>query len=200
MNWKDTACYGKRHGQIGLTPLQLHDAPRFLQAAQASRRDHAQWIAPPLDMLGFETLVHQSQAPNFIALVIQTVPDQKLVGMVHFSQIIMGAFQSAFCSYWGASAHAGSGKMTEGMQLALHFAFRECGLHRVEANLQPQNLRSRSMVQRLGFVQEGYSAKYLRVDGEWKDHERWAIHREIWADEALPEALWPIWHPPFPAV
>jgi ribosomal-protein-alanine N-acetyltransferase len=48
-------------------------------------------------------------------------------------------------------------------------------LHRLEANLQPDNYASRRLVQRLGFQQEGYSRRYLKMGGRWRDHERWAF-------------------------
>ena len=60
------------------------------------------------------------------------------------------------------------------VQLALAHAFGPLGLHRVEANIQPANAASRALVQRLGFRLEGFSPRYLLIDGAWRDHERWA--------------------------
>jgi ribosomal-protein-alanine N-acetyltransferase len=53
--------------------------------------------------------------------------------------------------------------------------FGDLGLHRVEANIQPANRRSINLVRRLGFEREGFSPGYLMVDGQWRDHERWAL-------------------------
>jgi [ribosomal protein S5]-alanine N-acetyltransferase len=70
--------------------------------------------------------------------------------------------------------------MTEGLGLALGRAFGALRLHRVVANIQPGNERSIRLVQRLDFTREGFSRRYLRIAGRWRDHERWAILAEDW--------------------
>jgi len=68
--------------------------------------------------------------------------------------------------------------MSEALQLVLRYAFRDLGLHRLEANIQPGNVASVALVQRAGFSLEGYSRRYLKIGGQWRDHERWAIIAE----------------------
>ena len=65
--------------------------------------------------------------------------------------------------------------MTEGLTLVIGKAFGALGLHRLEANVQPDNDASIRLVRRLGFRREGYSPRYLKINGRWRDHERWAI-------------------------
>jgi len=69
---------------------------------------------------------------------------------------------------------AGRVLMTEAVGLAERHAFDTLGLHRAEANVQPGNARSIELILRPGFTQEGLSPRYLRIGGEWRDHERWA--------------------------
>jgi ribosomal-protein-alanine N-acetyltransferase len=68
--------------------------------------------------------------------------------------------------------------MKEGMRRVLSYAFKQLKLHRVEANIQPQNRRSLALARGCGFVREGYSKRYLKVAGRWRDHERWALLAE----------------------
>ena len=70
--------------------------------------------------------------------------------------------------------------MAEGVALALDHAFTTLHLHRIEANIQPSNIASINLVKRLGFSNEGFSRQYLKINGKWRDHERWALTIENW--------------------
>ena len=70
--------------------------------------------------------------------------------------------------------------MTEAMGLGLRFAFEGLGLHRVEANIIPDNRPSIALVKRHGFRKEGFSERYLKIAGSWRDHDRWALTVEEW--------------------
>jgi ribosomal-protein-alanine N-acetyltransferase len=70
--------------------------------------------------------------------------------------------------------------MSAAMPLVLSHVFNRLKLHRLEANIQPSNHRSILLVRRAGFSREGYSRKYLRICGRWRDHERWALLADDW--------------------
>lgn len=159
---------------------RAEDAAEWIRLVRGSRAFHTGWIAPASTPEAFEAHLRRNEAADFAAFVICRKEDGALVGSANLSQIFMGPFQSAYMGYWAGAPYAGQGYMTDGVGLVLTHAFRVLGLHRVEANLQPTNTASRALVQRLGFRQEGYSPRYLKVAGRWRDHERWAILREEW--------------------
>lgn len=103
-----------------------------------------------------------------------------IAGYINVNEIVRGSFQSAYLGYGVVAAHAGQGYMSEGLQLVLARAFRDMGLHRVEANIQPGNAASLALVKRAGFVYEGLAERYLKISGRWRDHEHWAIRIEQW--------------------
>ena len=70
--------------------------------------------------------------------------------------------------------------MREGLQLVIERAFRELGLHRLEANIQPGNRRSIALVEGLDFRREGTARGFLKIGNRWRDHERWALLKEEW--------------------
>ena len=108
-------------------------------------------------------------------MVVREVASGQVAGVVNLNEVVAGAFQSAYLGYYGMVALARRGMMTEAVRLAAAHAFGALGLHRLEANIQPGNLRSVALVKRLGFRLEGFSPRYLRIGGEWRDHERWAL-------------------------
>jgi ribosomal-protein-alanine N-acetyltransferase len=104
----------------------------------------------------------------------------RLVGVVNLNEIVRGSFRSAYLGYYSFVPFAGRGYMSAGLAAVLRRAFGELGLHRVEANIQPDNRDSLRLAKRLGFRREGISRRYLKVAGRWRDHERWALLAEEW--------------------
>jgi ribosomal-protein-alanine N-acetyltransferase len=119
--------------------------------------------------------------PTRVRLLVCRRADGVILGVVNVSEIVRGALRSAYLGYYAFEPHAGAGYLTEGLGLVLRHAFRRLGLHRLEANIQPANTPSRRLARRLGFRKEGFSPRYLKVGGRWRDHERWAIVREDWS-------------------
>ncbi len=106
--------------------------------------------------------------------------DDALLGVLNLNQIVRGNLQSAFAGYWIGAPFARQGYMGEGLVLLLKHAFERVQLHRVEANVRPENAASLALVRRVGFRPEGLAERYLRIDGRWCDHERWAVTVEDW--------------------
>jgi len=96
--------------------------------------------------------------------------DQALLGAITLGQIRRGVALTATLGYWIGEPFARQGYMAEAMELVMRFAFRELGLHRVEAACLPSNDASQALLKRLGFREEGLARGYLRIAGEWRDH------------------------------
>jgi ribosomal-protein-alanine N-acetyltransferase len=151
----------------------------FLAAVQASRALHRPFVAPPSTSERYRAYVARSKQPTFVGHFVCT-PAGELAGVVNLSEIVRGVFCSAYLGYYALAPYHAQGHMTAGLGLVIDRAFREYGLHRLEANIQPDNRRSLALVKRLGFRLEGYSPRYLKLGGRWRDHERWAITKEDW--------------------
>ena len=151
------------------------DRREFVELVEASVGLHRPWTYPPADATSYRRLIERNRADNFFALLARRTDDDAIVGLFEFSDVIRGSFQNAYLGYWVGEPYAGKGYMREGMQLALRFAFSELRLHRVEANIQPANKRSLALAKKSGFKREGFSPRYLKIGGRWRDHERWAI-------------------------
>jgi ribosomal-protein-alanine N-acetyltransferase len=156
------------------------DRAEFLTLVRASRAFVAPWSSPPADARAFRQYVVRCRRPDFKGMLLCRAADDRIVGVFNLSQIFLGNFRSAYLGYWVGAGFAGRGYMTEGMRLVLRQAFVALRLHRVEANIQPGNHASLRLVRRCGFRREGYSPRYLKIRGRWRDHERWAILAETW--------------------
>jgi ribosomal-protein-alanine N-acetyltransferase len=159
----------------------MRHAAEFIAAVHRSRRLHGRWTRPPATRDQYEAFVRRARkATNAFHLVY--TDRGELAGVVNISEIVRGAFCSGYLGYYAFEPHSAQGRMRDALAEVLRLAFRNYGLHRVEANIQPENTRSLALVRSLGFEREGYSPRYLKIAGRWRDHERWALTIETWRE------------------
>ena len=158
-----------------LRPPTAADMRVFLEAARASKALHGSWIAAPATPEAFRAWRKKMAQPTHCALLACRVDDDDIAGVFNITNMVMGPFRSAFLGYYAFAGHEGQGLMAEGMRATVKHAFRTLKLHRLEANIQPGNAASIALVQACGFSKEGYSPRYLKIAGRWRDHERWAV-------------------------
>ncbi len=161
--------------RVSVRRVRADDGPALVAANLASIPVHEPWVYPFRDAAGFEAYLGACDGIRRIGFVVRERASGRIAGVVTVSEIIRGALESAFLGYYGMAGLQGRGLMGDALSLVVAYAFGPLGLHRLEANIQPGNEPSRALARRLGFRLEGLSPRYLRINGEWRDHERWAI-------------------------
>ena len=170
------------HGPLLLRMLRRRDAADWVEQRTVNENWLRPWESTPPDqgwvtwadrhsVVGFHQLVRQqrsavragSQLPYGIFL------DGRLCGQVNASNVVRGAFNSAHLGYWVARAVAGRGVMPTAVAMVCDLAFGS-GLHRLEANIRPENAPSIRVAEKVGFRSEGLRRRYLAIDGDYRDH------------------------------
>jgi ribosomal-protein-alanine N-acetyltransferase len=164
--------------RVDVRPLRREDAAALIVAHQASIALHRPWVEPCLDQAGFEAWFARTHAQDYVSLVAFERDSGLVAGAFNASQISRGNFLSAYLGFYACLPCAGRGLMRAAMPQVLAHLFGALGLHRIEANIQPGNPRSIALARGAGFVLEGYSPRYLKIGGQWRDHERWALLAE----------------------
>ena len=117
----------------------------------------------------------------------------RLVGQMHLFGIAWGSMRSAAAGYWIAESVAGQGITPLALALATDYGMTGLGLHRVEVNIRPENVASLRVVEKLGFRDEGVRARYLHIDGAWRDHRTFALTTEDLAGTSLVQRFHHTW-------
>ncbi|MGF1521999.1 MAG: GNAT family N-acetyltransferase [Leptolyngbyaceae cyanobacterium] len=158
----------------------VEDSQALLSLNQRSQAFHFPWVSSPCTEQEFRAYIDRCRGDDFEGLLICEIKSRLIVGVVNLSQIFYKSFQNAYLGYYVDVDFAGQGLMSAGIRLAINYAFNTLNLHRLEANIQPGNQASINLIKRLGFTQEGFSKRYLKINGDWRDHERWALTVEEW--------------------
>jgi [ribosomal protein S5]-alanine N-acetyltransferase len=154
------------------------DEEEFITQMRASRRLHRPWLYPPLTRESYRAYLKRIADDRHEGFLACRPEDSAMVGWLNVSEIVRGPFESAYLGYGAVAPFAGQGYMSDALTLLVRHAFTTLRLHRLEANIQPGNHASIALVKRCGFEREGYSPRYLKIGGRWRDHERWAIRAD----------------------
>ena len=169
-----------RQPRVHLRAPELSDEAEFLAAVRRSRKLFGQFAHPPATAEQFRANVLRLQGPAHIGFFVIDAATDAIAGAINLNEIVRGPAQSAYLGYYALEPFAGRGFMSAGLAMAIGAAFGRLRLHRLEANIQPDNAPSLALVQRFGFQREGYSPRYLKLGGRWRDHERWALLKDDW--------------------
>jgi ribosomal-protein-alanine N-acetyltransferase len=172
--------------RVYLRVLDRADREEFLALARESRELHRPWTYPPERADQFDDLFARSRRDDFACLLACAAEDDSIAGVFTISQIVRGAFQSAYLGYYASAKHAGQGLMREALEQVLDHAFGPLALHRLEANIQPGNAPSIAHESGSGYRMEGGSPRSLRIRGQSGDHVRYAITADERAAQKSP--------------
>jgi [ribosomal protein S5]-alanine N-acetyltransferase len=174
-------------GPVGLRPLRIRDAATWREL----RVRNADWLRPweptspetPLLRGGlgpYFGMAHamRREARNGLAMPWVVTYEGSFVGQLTVGAIVWGAARSAQIGYWIDRTVAGRGVIPTAVALAVDHCFYVTGLHRIEANIRPENVASRRVVEKLGFHEEGVRRRQLHIDGAWRDHICYALTAE----------------------
>jgi ribosomal-protein-alanine N-acetyltransferase len=178
----------EREGPIYIRPLTLEDAPALLAVRLANRSFLEPFEPPRSDE--FFTLKAQTEqikvgeaqwrADQGYPFGVFEAATDELVGRVALSNVVRGAWRNATLGYFITQDRAGRGFATEAVRRAVGFGFSDAQLHRVQAGVMPRNKASVRVLLNNGFRHEGFSPRYLNINGVWEDHDLYAITAEEW--------------------
>lgn len=155
-----------------LSPLKDSDAQDIFEIFSDKK------VMQFYDLLPFETLERAKEQVQFftngyaqkqmIRWGIRFKENSKLIGTCGFFAFNEDA-EKAELGYELNSSYQGKGIMTEAISEALVFLFRQTTVNRVEAYVEPENIPSQKLLEKLGFTKEGTLRQYERCRGELID-------------------------------
>jgi ribosomal-protein-alanine N-acetyltransferase len=163
---------------VSLRAPQMTDYPEWAGLREQSRDFLTPWepIWPADDLSRgafrrrLRRYAEDQRADQAYAFLIYRNEDDALVGGITLANIRRGVAQAGSLGYWVGAAFARRGYMTRAVRALVPFAFGTLRLHRIEAACIPDNAASIGLLEKTGFVREGYAREYLCINGLWQDH------------------------------
>jgi ribosomal-protein-alanine N-acetyltransferase len=160
---------------VALCPLTEADEADYIAQAGASADFYRGLIKAPATPEAFRTYLARLRRQDARGYVVRATGTGALVGFVNLNEIKPEPYLRGLLGYGVFQGFARQGYLTHAVNLLVDHAFGDLGLHRLEADVQPHNQPSRRLVESAGFVCEGVSRAFIKIDDEWQDHERWAL-------------------------
>ncbi|OKL54765.1 hypothetical protein BSZ39_02460 [Bowdeniella nasicola] len=169
------------HEDLTLRPVRARDERAWARV----RGENRYWLEPwdVADPYGARShsfrswarhFRRQGRAGNALPFVLE-IGEDPFAGQVMASPITYGAARTAVIGYWISRDYAGRGYMPRAVALTCDYLFDELGINRIEINVRPENHPSLRVVEKLGFPEEGIARGLLYIDGEFRDHRRFAM-------------------------
>ena len=184
-------------GDVVLRPLRLRDAKKWREVRSRNLHWLREWDATlPIEANGNEGI------PSYSAMVrrlghearhLRTLPwalayQGRFVGQVTVGGIAWGSYRGGYIGYWIDEAVAGRGIMPTAVAMATDFCFLNLRMHRLEINIRPENQASKRVAEKLGYRYEGLRPQYLHINGQWRDHDSFAL-----VSTEVPNGILPRW-------
>ena len=112
-------------------------------------------------------LANMDRAYSFL---IFKIDDKTLLGGINIGNVRRGVSQSASLGYWIGEKHSRNGYMKEALKILIPSLFVDLRLNRIEAATLEENIASKNLLKKIGFKKEGVLRKYLKINGNWRDH------------------------------
>lgn len=180
---------------VVLRPISRSDKKAWIEV-KARNRD---WLSPwdasnpdgPTHVPTFRDIYRQSRnsAKAGTAFMFAIEVDQQLVGQITLGNVIWGSLREGYIGYWIDQKYANRGIVTISVALLADFALNECGLHRIEISIRPENAASLRVVEKLGIENEGLRPRFLHIDGDWRDHQIFVVTSENINSTNIPKIL-----------
>lgn len=161
--------------KVFLATPTIADVTEFLNLVEKSHALHTPWVQPPCSEEKYIAYIKRISGNSHQGFFIKLNASNKIIGAININEIVRGGLQSGYLGFYAFSGFAGRGLMSEGLSLVLLHAFNNLGLHRLEANIQPDNIKSIAFIKKYNFRHEGFSPKYLKIHNKWRDHQRFAL-------------------------
>ena len=169
--------------RVFLRPPKRRDALKWQKLRMASKSFLVPWEpAWNASSCSRRSFIRYFKNSNYLAnmdraysFLIFNIEDKSLLGGVNVGNVRRGVSQSASLGYWIGKQHSKKGYMKEALDILIPSLFLDLQLNRIEAATLENNLASKNLLNKIGFRKEGKLRKYLKINGEWQDHDLYSL-------------------------